>query len=426
MHGRLAVPGRTTPPPRAGAAPPPFTRAFWVIVHRWAGLTIALFLIVAGFTGAIMPFEETLGYATRPDAAQVAPHAPAARPLDAVAIAERVERQTGGRVSYLPLDVPRDHAMRVFVSPRAGAPPLGYDVVWVDPFSGRVRLTYTFGGVRDGVQDIVPFLYSVHYGAVAGAWGVFAFGLAALVWTANCLVGFGLSLPSGRRGWWRRFGQVFAIRRWSGFKLTFDLHRAGGLWLWPLLLVFAWAAVALAIPQVETPVRRLLGGEGEYEAPALKMPLEAPPLGRRAAIARGLDALTAQGRRDGFAVERPTTLYYLADSGSYRLYARTTLDPSHDKGHTQVVLDARDGRVLHYAPPTGRTAADRAVAWAEMLHRAQMWGLPYRIFVSAFGLLVAALSATGVMIWQRKRAARLAHRARPTARGRRPGAEPIR
>ena len=31
----------------------------------------------------------------------------------------------------------------------------------------------------------------------------------------------------------------------ASYRVNFDLHRAGGLWLWPLLFVFAWSSVEL-------------------------------------------------------------------------------------------------------------------------------------------------------------------------------------
>jgi len=36
----------------------------------------------------------------------------------------------------------------------------------------------------------------------------------------------------------------------------------------------------------------------------------------------------------------------------------------------------------------------------------RVWGLPYRVAVTAIGLLVTVLSITGVLIWLRKRQAR--------------------
>ena len=49
------------PSPRRLALP---GRAFWVVVHRWAGLTLALFLAVAGLTGSLLPWIEELEAAT--------------------------------------------------------------------------------------------------------------------------------------------------------------------------------------------------------------------------------------------------------------------------------------------------------------------------------------------------------------------------
>jgi len=402
----------------AGRLVMPLTRRFWVIAHRWAGLTLALFLTIAGLTGALLPFEESLNYATRPLLSRAAPPHPGDRPLDGIAIAERVERATGGRIAYLPLDVPRDHVMRMFIAAAPGKPALPYDVVWADPYTGKVRLAFTWGGVRDGPEDIMPFLYQLHYGYVAGPWGMWAFGIAALVWTVDCFVGFGLTLPmrqKAQRGagatasWWRRWKPAWLVRRHArGHKLHFDLHRASGLWLWPLLLVFAWSGVALTVPQIERPVMHLLGASEAYAPPPRVQPLAAPPIDRRQALALGLRDLRAIGARRGFTVGEAAMLGYDEGSGTYTLYARTSLDAVHDGGRTMLWIDAANGRPLHWADPVGRTGTDRVSTWLQLLHMADVFGLPYRIFVSVLGLAVTMLSVTGVLIWLRKRSAQLA------------------
>ena len=35
-------------------------REFWTVVHRWLGLTVALFLIVAGATGAVISWDHEI------------------------------------------------------------------------------------------------------------------------------------------------------------------------------------------------------------------------------------------------------------------------------------------------------------------------------------------------------------------------------
>lgn len=58
-------------------------------------------------------------------------------------------------------------------------------------------------------------------------------------------------------------------------------------------------------------------------------------------------------------------------------------------------------------PWTG-TAADIFVQAQFPLRSGRILGLPGRILVSVMGIAVAALSVTGVVIWYRKRRARLA------------------
>ncbi|MEP7371046.1 MAG: PepSY-associated TM helix domain-containing protein, partial [Nitrosospira sp.] len=53
-------------------------------------------------------------------------------------------------------------------------------------------------------------------------------------------------------------------------------------------------------------------------------------------------------------------------------------------------------------PGTG-SAGDIFMQAQFPLHSGRILGLPGRIFISAMGLLVATLSVTGVIIWQKKR-----------------------
>ncbi len=41
-------------------------RHFWVLIHRWAGLAMAVFLILVGFTGSLLAFLTELDRAANP------------------------------------------------------------------------------------------------------------------------------------------------------------------------------------------------------------------------------------------------------------------------------------------------------------------------------------------------------------------------
>ncbi|MFT4053501.1 MAG: PepSY-associated TM helix domain-containing protein [Novosphingobium sp.] len=397
-------------------------------MHRWAGLTMALFLIVAGATGILLPWEEELTLASRPILSRAAPPYPGARTLDGVTLAERAAAQTGGQIGFVPLDIPTDHVVRLSVQARKGQPTLGYDALWADPYTGQIRLKFRYGVLADGAQNIIPFLYEVHYSLALGAWGIWAFGVAALIWTLDCFVGFYLTLPmrlkpgapksKAGKSWWARWRPAWTVRKGArGHKLNFDLHRASGLWLWPLLLVFAWSSVGFCLPSVHRPVMTMLGASADFSPPTLTQPLDEPPIDLRTARRIGQQLVAHEGQNRGFRAEREGYLFYRPAWGLYGYSVRTTADPADEDAQTRVWFDARTGRLFAFQGALGENTADAVMRWFYMLHMAQVFGLPYRIFVSVLGLAVVALSITGIAIWMKKRTARLlGKRRKPSTR----------
>jgi uncharacterized iron-regulated membrane protein len=81
-----------------------------------------------------------------------------------------------------------------------------------------------------------------------------------------------------------------------------------------------------------------------------------------------------------------------------------------------VWFDASSGRFLEFRPPYGRTAADGFDKITRLLHVAALFGLPYRVLVSVFGLATAATALTGCLMWVRRRALGAKRTVQPLAR----------
>jgi uncharacterized iron-regulated membrane protein len=385
-----------------------------LLVHRWAGLVIAAFLVVAGLTGTVLPFATELNHALAPQVWKVTPPTPGARPISGVELMHRVETQTGGMVRYVPLQLDPNFAEAVFVGSRPGGPKLAYNEVFADPYTGEIRQTVKYGRLSDGPVNIVPFIIAFHFSFAAGPLGIWLFGAASLAWVFVSLIGVYLTLPtrSGRqptRPWVRRWAPAWTVRRSDGaHAFVFDLHRAGGLWLWLAMLVFAWSGVAFNLPQAHDPVQRLLGGRGLYTAPQNPDPGEGTVMSPEAAVERGRALMAQQARERGFTVEYDYALSLNPQAHAIGYYARTSLDrPVEEQGSTLVWFDAVDGRLLEFKPPFGKTPADTFDKWVRVLHMADAFGLPYRLLVSVFGLLTAVLSALGVVLWSRRQIRRL-------------------
>jgi uncharacterized iron-regulated membrane protein len=84
-------------------------------------------------------------------------------------------------------------------------------------------------------------------------------------------------------------------------------------------------------------------------------------------------------------------------------------------GNPWLYFDSQDGRLLFEEIPGTGTAGDIFMQAQFPLHSGRIIGLPGRILMSFMGLVVAMLSVTGVVIWARKRRARLSRAVESTA-----------
>lgn len=393
------APPRVRPAARAGAA-----RAFWVVAHRWAGLTLAVFLTLAGATGALLAFYDEF-YAMTAPWMRVTPPSPGAKPLDPVALFESAARAAPeASFTRVELDVKPDRAL-VFYAEAKGETPLDYDEIAVNPYTGEEVYRGRWGDLADGWRQIMPFIFSLHYTFAVGEFGRIAFGLAALIWTLDCFIGFYLTLPPLKRGWPSRWLKAWTvrIRKPSGFRLNFDLHRAGGLWLWPMLFVFAWSSVGFNLTSVYDPVMASLGRTDVFSLLPDKPAPEGVTHDWRARLAQAR-ALAAE-RRETVIAENGLGFRGSADAYEYRYQSATDLPT--ERGQSRLFFDRETGEVVAFKSGRGDASANGVHEWLVALHIASIGGLPYRIFVSALGLAVVMLSVTGVVIWMKKRSARL-------------------
>src|SRR5581483_3089565 len=210
------------------------------------------------------------------------------------------------------------------------------------------------------------------------------------------------------------------IKRGAGAnRLVYDIHRAASLWLWLILLVFAWTGFALNLPG---PYARVMSSITDYEhyqelphRPTLDTPLVHPPVDWYKALQLGQRYLAEQAHTQGFSVERPAALDYRRDIGAYFYLAHTSRDLKDGGRRTEtdspataatVAIDARDGRFLGIQIPTGQRAGNTFSSWIIALHIAAVFGLPWKIAVCLIGIVLVVITVTGVLIWWRKRRSR--------------------
>ena len=383
------------------------------LVHRYTGLTLALFLTITGLTGAAIAWNDELERVFAPALFVLPPGIAVRPPLDVFALREAAERETGFAVNGVDWTRTPDQPAFVYLEARPGGPAPHDDEAALDPATGRLLATRRHGDLRQGTVNLMPFLYDLHDSLALGETGRLILGLAALLWTIDCFVGAYLTFPARARvardapAWLRRWAPAWAVRRQGGsFKMFYDLHRAGGLWPWALMLVIAWSAVSFNLPQVYRPVTAALLGVEPTVADRPEMARAGPPrLDWRAAHARAQAAMARVARQKGFVVRSERLMFLDPDTHVYAYRVLSDRDPGRT-GNTQVTIDGDTGALLSASVPTGEAAGTTLTSWIGDIHVADVLGTAMKIALTATGLAAASLSITGVWLWWRKRTSR--------------------
>ncbi|MGH8479083.1 MAG: PepSY-associated TM helix domain-containing protein [Gammaproteobacteria bacterium] len=421
-------------------------------MHRYVGLGVAGFLVVAGLTGSLLAWNDELEAALSPQLFRATPPAPDAQALDPLVLRAHVAgHYPKVWVLYAPLKVEAGRSVLFAIegapNPRTGDPAeLPNDQVFVNPYTGEVLGERKWGDISQGIKNLMPFLYRLHYSLALGTVGGYLMGIVALLWTIDCFVGAYLTFPARRckresgphprplspedRSWPSRWWPSWKVRVRSGaYKLNFDLHRAGGLWPWSMLLVLAWSSVAFNLSEVYSPVMRAVFAHQPDEAlPRLATLQPEPGIGWIDAREIGRHLMQAEAGARDFEVLEEQALRYDPHTGVYRYSVRSSRDIRDHGGSTSVVFDASTGVRRGLWLPTGAASGDTIRTWITSLHMATLWGIPFKVLICVLGLAVAMLSVTGIVIWWRKHRARRSRYigARPWVIPSHPGSEPQR
>ena len=392
-------------------------RAHVVVLHRYLGLAMALFLVIASLTGSLLAFNDELDTWLAPQL--FLPQSPTNAPLlDPFVLREKVEQQVApqGRVDAVLFDLRAGATARFPVAPNPDPKTgkfhvLDYDEVFVDPHTGQIQGRRASTAISLRAEQLMPLVFLVHHSlALPGIWGTLLLGVVSLLWTLDCFVSAYLTLPK-IRPWMPKWKHAWFIKWHAGiYRATLDVHRAGGLWLWAVLLLFAWSSVMF---NLRDPVFRPVMGivfpfnDSWRSVPLRTKPVLSPGLDWHAAHDAAQIAMREMSETVGFTMNGEELMALDRRRGVYAYMVHSSVDLRSDAGNTAVLIDADTGKPRGHWLPTGGALGNTVSNWMGALHMAQVFGLPYRIFVALLGLAVATLSVTGVMIWWKKRRARI-------------------
>lgn len=388
-------------------------RKILVFLHRWFGLGMALFLFQAGLTGALIAWDHEIDAMLNPELYR-SENPPGAELLSPMRLAELVERGDPRlQVTFLPLAVEPGEALMMSVDPRTdmatGKPfELGFDQVAVNPVTGQVQGRREWGALSLSRQQVMPFLYKLHYSmhlpAASGVeLGIWLMGLVAIVWVLDAFVALWISFPN-RKAWRKSFQFRFDK---GGYRLNFDLHRSGGVWAWLLLLPLAVSAVSMNLNrEVMRPLVSAFSplADNPFASRTPRTEPMTPALSRERVVDQGAAEASRLGLEHG-----PGGVFY---SPEFDVYGVGFYAPGNDHGdgglgNPWLYFDGQTGAPAGAELPGRGSAGDLFMQLQFPLHSGRILGVPGRVLITALGLMMAMLSVTGVVIWAKKRRVRV-------------------
>ena len=407
-------------------------------IHRYTGLMMAAFLIMAGITGALLAFHDELDDIFNQRLAVVEQAQTA--PLSIDTLHDKViSRYPEYSFSTMPVAIEPNRAVVFAVDKYKGdikvEPKPLFQEVYINPYTADII------GARDkdewAWRNTMWKVFWLHRELLLGDIGKLILGIIALVWTINCFIGFYLTCPRAvkknqvsrqespkkRPSLFNRLLPASKNRtKTNTFKLNYDLHHAFGLWLWLMLFVIAWSSVGFNLQQVYKPVMQAVvgldGKEGKSNKADKSSELVRSETGTANLVnkANSIDYLSKQAniaaQKNGLTVQQLLGIRWVEEEQQWQMRFKTNKDIGKKGGASSITVNAIDGSIerVNFAYQNA-SFGNKVDQWLSTLHMGHIshgaGHLVYQIFLALVGLAVAILSGTGVYLWWKGRQQRL-------------------
>lgn len=365
-------------------------RGWWLSVHKWIGILLAVLIIPLCVTGAALVWDDVIDRWVNPG--RYAVTGAAGLPPSAYAAAAQAALPPGARLISLRYAGDDGPILATATGPNAGntgGRPARTNV-WIDPGSARVL------DVASSNSGWARVMHRLHGSFMIPGLGRRIVGWVGVAMTISCLTGLWLWWPIGgslRRGFrWKRRDSFAA-----------NLHHQMGFWILVPLAMLSVTGVWISFPQVfsrfEATAPQRAGGPPSRARSLRAQPLAAP----RLALDEVVRTAAPPGRGALASIAWPTD-----QEPAWRLGFITGGGPARE-----VRVDDASGAVTPPAPPPPETIARKMRRW----HDGTGMGFAWQAIIFLGGAIPAALSVTGLIMWWRSRRwrARIAARRRAGA-----------
>lgn len=338
----------------------------WWHVHQWVGLKLAIFMSFICFTGTLAVLSSEIDWLLQPSL-RVAPWTVEGEPRWDLIAASAEEWPNAQRVTALQAPVASAFAASATIEHPDGS--LGF--LHIHPTTGKVQGEAPWVGAQRVLRNMHRHLnLPVKYGVPIVC------TLAFLL-----LVSFATSLVVYKR-WWRGF---FRPIRWRDARTAWgDFHRLAGVWsLWFVLLISLTGIWYFAESTgLDAPSMR------KGDEPTATVPAGAPSFEKNLAA--------AQAALPGLRIER--ILLPQEPGDVFEFQGQYTALLVRERSNS-IMTDPADARVLLVRKGEELSVHQRISEMADPLHFGYFGGYWTKVPWFLFGLLLTALSVSGIAIY---------------------------
>jgi uncharacterized iron-regulated membrane protein len=377
-------------------------RQVWIKIHRWLGLSALLFLFIAAVTGCVLCFDKQIDAALNRDLFIHPSHGPTIEPG---LLVEALQAQRPDLVvTSFPLNLRPNENLKINVAPRTAGTDPGFDEIFIDASTGRIAGTRKIAPGWDR-RHLVEGVFQFHQNIVAGTFGRWIMGIAALAWLIGNFIGVYLTLPAKKPFWpkWKKKWKIDTGARLRRFML--ELHNASGLWLLIPATVLAYTSVAMNFfDEVFAPVVEATSPSRPsiFDQAAKALRPGSTEIGFAEALAIGKAKAAADGLKWTPALQR-----YNQDYHAYGVtFTDNGVENYHGLGPVTYYLDASNGRLIERDDPYSDSFGRKLIRSLYPLHSGDIAGWFGVAIIFLLGLSTAEMCVTGFYTWWKKRESR--------------------
>jgi len=347
-------------------------------IHRWLGVTVAVFLLILGLTGSVIAFENDIDHWLHPGLYYV-PVLPQALP-EAALIQIVQERFSPARVVSVHIFRQRDLAHQMQLTDRSGVLISQYD----GHILGRVP-------TPSSAQRIVGYIHQLHThltpdpGSMRKTARVGSVIVHIAGFVLCLLVSLGVIL-------WMRARRTSVKWNAPWFRICFDAHHVIGIY--SALFLFTMALTGFLVER------------GAWISRITHSPAPGPFPQLHSELASGANPISVDHAEEVALATIPgttvTDVLLPRDRKGVILVVLRVPEETSEAAHSYVFVDQYSGTTLHVVNFLTDSPGYRVIRFNRAIHTGDAWGAAGHILASVSSLMLIAMVITGLVIWRKK------------------------